>query len=91
MLGGSMAVQLDGVYYGEQYLEVSNGGGALQGAYNTVNGNISWENDNVRLMLWGRNLTDEVYKQYALDLGILGGTVVYAPPQWFGFTATYNF
>ena len=91
MLGGGMAVQLDGAYYGEQYLEVSNGGGALQGAYNTVNGNISWENDNWRLMLWGRNLTDEVYKQYALDLGILGGTVVYAPPQWFGFTATLNF
>lgn len=91
MLGGTMAAQFDGAYYAEQYLEVSNGGAALQGAYNTVNGNISWQNEQWRIMLWGRNLTDEVYKQYALDLGILGGTVNYAPPQWFGLTATFSF
>ena len=92
-LGGNMAAQVDGAYYGDQYLEVTNGGGALQRAYGVVNANIGWtdSNEHWQLKAWIKNIDDEVYKLYNLDLGILGSTAYYAPPRWVGFTAAYNF
>jgi iron complex outermembrane receptor protein len=91
-LSGNIAFQLDGYYNGDQYLEVTNGGAANQDAYSVLNARVSWtsENEKVQVTGWVRNLTDEVYKQYALDLGILGGTVYYAPPTWFGANVSYN-
>lgn len=92
-LGGNIALQLDGVYYDDQYLEVTNGGGALQEAYGVTNANVSWtsQNESWKLKAWVKNLADEEYKLYGLDLGILGSTAVYAPPRWWGFTAAYSF
>ena len=92
-LAGNMAVQIDGAYYDDQYLEVSNGGAALQESYGIVNGSISWtsEDEAWNVRAWVKNATDEAYKQYALDLGILGGTVVYAPPRWAGINVGYRF
>jgi len=88
----NLALQLDGYYNGDQYLEVTNGGAAKQDAYNVLNARASWTSADERWRVtgWVRNLTDEVYKQYALDLGILGGTVYYAPPRWVGANISYN-
>ncbi|NIB38285.1 TonB-dependent receptor [Pseudomaricurvus alkylphenolicus] len=93
MLGGNAAVQIDGTYYDDQYLEVTNGGGALQEAYGVTNANVSWtsEDDTWQLKAWVKNLGDEEYKLYNLDLGILGSTAFYAPPRWYGVTANYKF
>ena len=87
-----LAFQLDGYYNDDQYLEVTNGGAALQEAYAVLNGRVTWtsEDEAFQITGWVKNLTDETYKQYALDLGILGGTVVYAPPAWAGVNASYN-
>jgi len=92
-IGGNIALQVDGNYNGDQYLEVTNGGAARQDAYSVVNARATWSSDDERWRVtgWVRNLTDEVYKQYALDLGILGGTTYYAPPRWAGFNLAYNF
>jgi iron complex outermembrane receptor protein len=89
---GNLALQVDGYYNGDQYLEVTNGGAARQDAYNVVNARATWTSDDDRWEVTGyvRNLNDEVYKQYALDLGILGGTVYYAPPRWSGLNIAYN-
>jgi outer membrane receptor protein involved in Fe transport len=38
-----------------------------------------------------KNFTDEEYKAYSLDLGILGATATYAPPRMYGLTAAYHF
>ena len=38
-----------------------------------------------------KNFTDEEFKNYALDLGILGATTTYAPPITYGVTAGYYF
>ena len=38
-----------------------------------------------------KNITDEEYRIYNLDLGALGATSFYAPPRWFGATFSYNF
>ncbi len=91
-LNGNMAVQLDGIWNDDQYLEVSNGGAALQEAYGVVNASLSWtsQDEAWTARAWVKNASDEVYKQYALDLGILGGTVVYAPPRWSGFNVAYR-
>ena len=91
-LAGNVGLQLDGYYNGDQYLEVTNGGAAKQDAYSVLNARASWtsEDESWLITAWVRNLTDEVYKQYALDLGILGGTVYYAPPIWSGVNVSYN-
>lgn len=88
---GNLAFQLDGAYYGDQYLEVTNGAAAFQASYNVANVSATYATENWSLRAWVKNVGDEEYKQYALDLGFLGGTAVYGPPQWWGFTGTYNF
>ncbi|MCZ6829713.1 MAG: TonB-dependent receptor [Gammaproteobacteria bacterium] len=92
-MGGNISLQLDGVFYDDQYLEVSNGAGTLQEAYGTHNARISWwgMDEKFRITAWVRNYTDEEYKGYALDLGILGATATYAPPRMYGLTAGYHF
>ncbi len=84
--------QLDGVYYDDQYLEVTNGGGSFQEAYELVNANLTWSGfeDSVTVMLWAKNINDEVYKQYNLDLGMLGSTAYYAPPRSYGLSLSYR-
>ncbi len=91
-LSGNIGLQLDGYYNDDQYLEVTNGGAAKQDAYSVLNARASWTSEDQSWLItaWVRNLTDEVYKQYALDLGILGGTVYYAPPRWAGVNLSYN-
>ena len=90
---GNIALQLDGVYYDDQYMEVTNGAAAFQDSYSVVNARVTWtsQDEKWQATAWVKNLNDEVYKQYALDLGILGGTVVYAPPTWSGFNLSYSF
>jgi len=89
---GNVALQVDGYYNGDQYLEVTNGGAAKQRAYNVYNVRATWtsQDENWQVTGWVRNVGEEIYKQYALDLGILGGTTVYAPPRWAGVNVTYN-
>ena len=93
MLGGNVAFQVDGLFVDDQYLEVSNAAGALQEGYDVHNARISWESSEstVRVSAWVKNFTDEEFKNYALDLGILGATSTYAPPVTYGVTAGYYF
>ena len=90
--GGNMAFQLDGVWNDDQFLEVTNGTGTLQKSYNVSNARITYTHgdDRFTVSAWVRNLTDEVYKQYSLDLGDLGATTYYAPPTTYGVTAKYT-
>jgi iron complex outermembrane receptor protein len=90
-LGGNMAAQLDGVYNDEQYLESHNGGSSLQEGYNTTNFSLSYRSADEAwdLRAWVKNINDEEWAIYSLDIG---GFVQrqYAPPRWYGVTATYN-
>ncbi len=92
-LGGNISLQIDGLFNDEHYLEVSNGGGTFQDSYATHNARLTWSGmeDNLQFSLWVKNLTEEEYKSYALDLGILGATATYAPPRMYGLTASYHF
>jgi iron complex outermembrane receptor protein len=45
----------------------------------------------VSVAAYVKNFTDEEYRLYDLDLGLLGFTQqVYAPPRQFGMRATYR-
>jgi len=90
MLGGNVAVQFDGVWYDDQYLEVTNGASSLQKAYNVSNASLTWTsaNDRYAVQVFGRNVFDQAYRAYTLNLGILGTTSVYAKPATYGISAT---
>ena len=88
---GEVAVQFDGAWYGDQFLEVTNGPGTVQEAYSVSNLSLGYNTDNYSVTLWSKNVFDETYKAYSLDLGILGATTYYAPPRTSGVTLKYEF
>lgn len=90
--GNEFSVQLDGVYYGDQFLEVTNGPGTLQESYTVANARIIYKARNdITFSAWVKNITDEEYKVYSLDLGALGTTTYYAPPLTSGISFNYTF
>lgn len=94
VLGGNVAVQLDGIYEDDQYLEVQNtkpteqeAGGIANARISYLSGDEAW-----KITAWVKNLDDEDRKAYVLDLGGVGGvTGVYQPPRMYGVTFKYNF
>lgn len=88
--GNELALQLDGVAYGEQYLESHNSRASKEGAYAVLNASVTYTMDDWRVSAWVKNLTDEEYRVYNLDFGAEGSTAMFAPPQWFGVTASYQ-
>lgn len=91
MNSSEIVLQLDGAYYGDQFLEVTNGQGTEQDSYNVSNASVNWRNNNWSVTLWGKNVFDETYKAYSLDLGALGATTYYAPPRTGGVTMKFEF
>jgi iron complex outermembrane receptor protein len=91
--GGNVAAQVDGVWYDDQFLEVTNGLGSQQKAYNVTNASLSYTHDDsgASVTVWGRNVFDTAYRAYALNLGILGVTSIYAPPATYGVTLRVPF
>jgi iron complex outermembrane receptor protein len=93
VLAGTMAVQLDGVHYADQYLEAPNGAGSFQSAYGITNAHLKYSGpgDHFRIDAWVKNLVDRAYKTYTLDMGILGASAVYGPPRTYGVNISYHF
>ncbi|MBU0554981.1 MAG: TonB-dependent receptor [Alphaproteobacteria bacterium] len=90
---GNVAVQVDGAWYDKQFLEVTNGLGSLQEAYNVTNASLTYQHDmtGISVTAWARNLFDQKYRAYALNLGILGVTSIYAPPVTYGVSLRVPF
>ncbi|WP_240704659.1 TonB-dependent receptor [Croceicoccus sediminis] len=90
---GNTALQVDGVWYDDQYLEVTNGRSSLQKAYNVTNASITYTHDDsgASLQAWVRNIFDKEYRAYTLNLGILGTTSFFAPPTTYGLTLRVPF
>ena len=90
-LNGNLAVQMDGVYNDDQFLEGHNGGSSIQESYGTNNVSVSYTSGDESWMVrgWVKNFNDEEIAQYSLDVG---GLVIrqYAPPRWCGLTASYS-
>lgn len=89
---GAIAAQIDGVWNDDQYLEVTNGPGTLQESYALTNLRLTYTDadDRLSVSLFAKNITDEEFKVYTLDLGALGVTTFYAPPTTYGASVKYR-
>jgi len=91
---GSMAVQVDGVWNDDQYIEATNSQISAEDSYLVWNARVSYTSadESWKLAAWVKNGGDEEYRLYNLDLGLLGiSEEVYAPPRWAGVTASFQF
>jgi iron complex outermembrane receptor protein len=90
---GRWSIQFDGVSNSKQYLEVTNGETSEEGAYSVLNAKLSFiaQSELWQIDAWVKNITNEEYRLYNLDLGRLGATSFYAPPQWYGVNIRFNF
>jgi iron complex outermembrane receptor protein len=93
MVGGLVGVQVDGRYNDDQFLEGTNSEVSFEPAYSVWNASLSYRtnDDRVRLTAYVKNFTDEEYRLYDLDLGLLGFIEqAYAPPRQFGVSVAYH-
>lgn len=91
-LNGSIAAAVDGKWNDDQYLEGTNSEVSFEGSYAVWNASLSWRGADERLKLvgWVKNLGDEEYRLYNLDIGVLGFIEqVFAPPRTYGVTVSY--
>lgn len=88
----NLAFQVDGVWNDDQFLEVTNGPGTVQASYAVTNARLIYtgSDDRFTVSAFAKNITDEEYKAYSLDLGQLGVTTFYAPPTTYGLSAKFN-
>ena len=87
----NIVLQLDGAFYDDQFLELTNGPGTQQDAYNVTNISINYSTESWDVSVYAKNIFDETYKAYSLDLGMLGATTYYAPGSTFGASFRYDF
>ena len=92
--GGTFSVQADATYNDGSYFSIFNGPEELEESYTLVNANVSYTSGGEHWRLTGfvRNLTDQKYRVYNLDvsaIGIIQNT--WAAPRWFGATLDYRF
>ena len=84
---GEFAVQLDGNWNGEQWMEGTNSLVSKQDSYGVANFSLSYSTERWMASAWVKNFTDEEYLLYNLDLGLAGFIEqVYAPPMQWGVT-----
>ncbi len=101
---GAVRLRVDAVYIGDQWFSPFNdklsnpsdtfGNQQLQQeAYWLSNGRLSWQGKNLSLVLWGRNLADEEYYSYGLDLRSITGSdyLVRGARRTYGLEASYRF
>ncbi len=90
----SVAFQLDFNHQGDHFFDITNSADSKEDAYTIVNARISYQvNDKWNLAAWVKNLTDEEYRVYTFDFTVVAGLnqQFFAPPQWFGVSARYEF
>lgn len=91
--GGSIAAQIDGRWNDDQFLEGTNSEVSFEPSYSVWNASLSYRatDDRMRVSVFVKNFTDEEYRLYNLDLGLLGFIEqVYGPPRQVGLTAAYH-
>ncbi len=89
---GNLALQVDGNWNDEQFIEGSNSDASLQDAYTVINLRATYKIKDWDFSVWVKNVGDEEYLLYNLDLGFVGFVEqVYAPPRQAGATLKYQF
>jgi len=92
LASGELAVQIDGNWNDEQFMEGTNSLVSRQDSYFVGNASVSFATESWSVTGWVKNFTDEEYLLYNLDLGLAGFIEqVYAPPQQWGATVRFDF
>jgi iron complex outermembrane receptor protein len=92
-LGGSIAAQIDGRWNDKQFLEGTNSEVSSEPSYAVWNASLSWQSadEKTRFSVWCKNLGNEEYRLYDLDLGLLGFIEqAFGPPRQVGATVSYH-
>ena len=93
--GGDVSFFGNWAYRSKTYLEVNSSENLAQGAYSLFDAAITWNSadDHWRIILGGKNLTDEEYRTHAFDLSAFPGVELgyYNPPRTYSITAPYKF
>lgn len=89
--GAALDFSATASYTDEYYFELSNDPRSLEGdvtlwdaSAKYVSGDGSWD-----LLLWGKNLSDELYSVHHINGSLGGATRIYAPPRTYGLSFTY--
>jgi len=93
---GSLAAQLDFNYNGEHWMEVTNAPLDEEDSYLVANARLTYKNGDGkwRVTGWVKNLSDEEYRIYALDVSGAPSPFVndvFGSPRTYGLTASYSF
>lgn len=92
--GGNLAVQFDGKWNDDLFLEGTNSEVSFEPAYSVWNASLSYAagESGFGISVYARNLFDEEYRVYNLDLGLLGFIEqAFGPPRQLGVTVSYRF
>jgi iron complex outermembrane receptor protein len=92
-LGGSLSAQVDGHWNDDMFLEGTNSEVSFEPSYSVWNAHVGYKTGDQRVQvdLYCKNFTDEEYRLYNLDLGLIGFIEqVFAPPRQVGVTLSYN-
>ncbi len=84
---------MDGRWNDDQYLEGTNSQVSLEPSYAVWNASLVYRagDQGLGLSVYVKNVTNEQYRLYNLDLGLLGFIEqVFAPPRTYGVTAQYR-
>jgi iron complex outermembrane receptor protein len=96
---GYLSMNVNANYQDEQWFSAYNDAAGYdqvrEDAYTVYNARIGWyANDgSYQVALWGKNITDEEYKTYSINLQASFGLDYYmiGDPMMFGLEASYNF
>ena len=92
--GGSLAAQFDGKWNDDLFLEGTNSEVSFERSYSVWNASLSYAagEGGFGMSVYARNLFDEEYRVYNLDLGLLGFIEqAFGPPRQVGMTVSYRF
>jgi iron complex outermembrane recepter protein len=93
--GGEMSMQADAYYKGGHHFLFANSPTEYQSSYTLLNARAAYTTGDGRweLAVYGKNLTDELYKVLAVDSGSFGGMTVatFGRPREWGAVITHRF
>jgi iron complex outermembrane receptor protein len=90
---GSIALQFDGFYVGEQYFNTINHPTARAESYTVFNGSLAYTapSGNWDVNAFVENIADEEFATYAIDVSAFGYSLLsFGRPRWYGLEFRYR-
>lgn len=92
---GGLTLAANWSHRSKTYLEINSSENLAQGAYSIYNASITYDSPDGhwRVIIGGKNLSDEQYRTHAFDLSAFPGVELgyYNPPRTYSLAASYNF